>query len=563
MARTWDFSCPDWRERIRRRQSLMPDLPLFEGEAADAVEIFDNLCLPDVPGKPLLRDAAGEWFREIVAAVLGSRDPETNIRHVPELLAMVPKGNSKTTYSAGLMLTALLMNVRPNAAFFLIAPSQATAEIAYDAVAGMIKADPELSNRFWVRDQHKRIEDRENDAQLEVKTFSLEILNGPKPVGVLLDEIHLIAKDSNAKKVLRQIRGGLQKNSEGFLVITTTQSNEPPQGVFESELKVARNIRDGKIKGRLLPILYEFPEDIAKDQGLWSKPDNWSMVMPNLGRSLRIESLIEDWEAESGKGSEDIRLWASQHLNIQIGVGLAAESWAGAEFWEQAAEPAMTFDDILARCDVITVGVDGGGLDDLLGLAVCGREKGTGRWLIWCHAWAHPIVLHRRKEIAAKLSDLEIDGDLTMVPRPGDDVLAVADIIDRIEACGLLAEKNAIGVDSVGIGDIFDELTSDERGIDPSRIVGISQGWKLSGAIKTTERKVAGRDLLHCDQKLMAWCVGNAKSELRGNATTVNKQISGSAKIDPLMALFNAVYLMALSPDAKKKSVYEERGLLV
>jgi phage terminase large subunit-like protein len=71
----------------------------------------------------------------------------------------------------------------------------------------------------------------------------------------------------------------------------------------------------------MLPILYEFPTDIAKDPAKWQDTANWPMVMPNIGRSMRLDSLIRDWETERSKGVKDVAIWASQHLNIEIGVG--------------------------------------------------------------------------------------------------------------------------------------------------------------------------------------------------------------------------------------------------
>ena len=119
-------------------------------------------------------------------------------------------------------------------------------------------------------------------------------------------------------------------------------------------------------------------------------------------------------------------------------------------------------------------------------------------------------------------------------------------VLTRLTAAGLL---DKVGLDPAGIGAILDALLA--TGVPQDKIIGISQGWRLGGSIKTTERKLAEGILVHDGAPMMLWCVGNAKAEPRGNALLITKQTSGTAKIDPLMALFNAVQLMALNPEAQ------------
>jgi phage terminase large subunit-like protein len=277
------------------------------------------------------------------------------------------------------------------------------------------------------------------------------------------------------------------------------------------------------------------------------------MVTPNRGKSITVERLIPDYEQAEASGEGELRRWASQHLNIEIGLALHSDRWAGADFWlEQAKAPGLTLDQLLDRSEVVDVGIDGGGLDDLLGLAVVGRDKDTREWLTWTHAWAHPSALERRKEVAPRLHDFAKDGDLTLVQHIGEDVADVASICALIEARGLL---DKIGCDPAGLGGITDALA--EAGIPENKMVGIQQGWRLTGAIKTAERKLAEGVLVHGGQPLMAWCVGNAKVEPRGNAVIITKQAAGSAKIDPLMSLFNAITLMSLNPEGNGKSFWD------
>jgi phage terminase large subunit-like protein len=557
-----DLSCPDWEQRLREGRSLVPDLPLNQVLAERAVTVFDRLRLADVPNTPTMAEAAGDWFRDIIRALFGSIDAD-GARLIRELLCLVPKKNSKTSNGALLMLTALLLNLRPRAKFIMTGPTQDVAELAFSQVKGAIELDEVLRAKLRVRDHLKLIEHRTSGAELEIMTFDPSVLTGQKPAGVLIDEIHVSAKMAKASSALRQLRGGMLANPEAFLMIITTQSEEPPVGVFREELMTARRIRDGRQKGSMLPVLYEFPESMQKGEKgreAWRDPSNWPMVTPNAGRSITIPRLMQDFETEQAKGEAALRTWASQHLNIEIGLALQSDRWAGADHWEDAAA-TFTLDDLIAQCDVATVGIDGGGLDDLLGLAILGRHRVTRRWMIWTRAWAHPVVMKRRRDIVTILEGFVEDGDVIIVEQLGQDVSGVVDVVQQIYDAGILG---GIGLDPVGIGDILDELTRRSIGGDVLHgdqkaplIQGIPQGWRLAASIKTLERALAAGTAIHASQPLMGWNVANAKAEPRGNAISITKQAAGTAKIDCLVAAFNAVELMTKDPQASGRSFWE------
>ncbi|MCG0995297.1 terminase large subunit [Acetobacter indonesiensis] len=561
----WDLSCPDWQERIRRGQSLMPDMPdLDVARAERAVRIFNRLRIPDIVGTPLLADACGEWFREIVMALHGSFDPVTRARMIRELFILVPKKNAKTTLGAATMLTSVLMNERPRGEFLIVAPTKEVAQLAFDQATGMIDLDRGLKRRFHTQDHKKTITYLTTGATLKIKAFSPDVMTGVKPSGILVDEEHVVAERADADRVMGQIRGGMVSQPEAFLAIITTQSERPPRGVFKADLKKARSIRDGLVQGHTLPILYEFPPDIQKASTVrgqsapWEDPSVWHMVLPNAGRSVTVQRLVDDFQEAKGKGLEELTRWASQHLNVEIGLALRNDRWAGADYWETQADPDLTIAEIIARSDVIVAGIDGGGLDDLLSLTIMGRDSVTAEWLQWSKSWVMEGVLQLRKREASQLQDFVTLGDLVIVQEPGMDIEHLADVLGGVNKSGKLA---MVGLDPMGVGAIVDALS--ERGIGGPRVVGVSQGWTLSGAIKTAERKLADGSLLHCGQPIMAWAVSNAKVEARGNAIIITKQAAGYLKIDPLMSLLNAVVLMSKNPQAKPTMAgFMRRGLL-
>lgn len=567
MALEWSTACPDWERRIVAGESLISMEPLFPDEAEAALEIFKGLRIVDVPGMPTFGEACEQFVFDFVAAIFGAYDAEAGKRLIWEFMLLISKKNSKSTIAAGIMVTALIRNWRHSAELLVLAPTKEVADNVFIPAAGMVRADPELLEILYPIDHERKIRHRVNNSELKVVSADAGVVSGKKAAFVLVEELWQFGKQASASAMLMEATGGQVSRREGFTVYLTTHSDELPRGVMKDKLDQFRGIRDGTIVNkRKLGMLYEWPQAMLEAEA-YLDPENFYVTNPNIGRSVDVE-FIEEKLAEARAGEPgDLQKFLAKHLNVEIGTRLARDRWTGADFWDAAADPALTLEELIRRCEVIVAGIDGGGLDDLLGLCLIGREKGSKRWLVWCRAWAWSVVWKRRADIATMLNQLVEEGSLVRCVMPDEavidleaddeddhelteDVRGVVDVLCQVRDAGLFPETGAIGLDPVGVSAIVDELVA--RGFDADKqLRAIGQGYKLSAAIKGAARKVAARTLRHEGKELMRWCVGNAKMEPRGASAVAIVKATPSAKIDPLAAMFNAVMLMTENPEAK------------
>lgn len=561
MITTWSTALPDWEKRIVAGESLMPCKPLNQDVADIALKIFDSLILVDIIGSPTAGEVTREWAREFIAAIFGAYDTQSQERLITEFFLLISKKNTKSTLAAGIMMIALILNERFSADLAIIAPTKEVANNSYNPARDMIAADPELSAIFNVSDHTRTITHLGTNSTLKVYAAESDTLGGSKFSYVLIDELWLFGKRANAASMLREATGGLASRPEGFVVYLSTMPDEQPAGIFKQKLDYARSVRDGKVDDpQFLGLLYEFPQKYIDDE-LYLDPDNWYITNPNLGASVSTKFLAREFKKAQDEGKEELQDFTAKHLNVQIGISLRANRWAAAEFWEAAKAPKpFTLDELIEASEVITVGIDGGGLDDLLGFAAIGRLPTVLReytdnvtnqkvqvkpWWVWTRAWCHTIALERRMSIAPMLKGFEKDGDLIIVKNIGDESEQVAQLCKQIHDSGKL---DSIGLDPLGIGTLIEELTAVE--IPEDKLIGVSQGFKMAGYIKTSENKIARKHLLHADQDMMAWCVGNSRTVVRGSGTMISKAESGTAKIDPVIGMLNGVALMSLNPEA-------------
>lgn len=565
MTPRWSTACPGWEELIVERKSMIPFSPLFPDEAAAALAVFKSLRVPDLPGQPTFGEVCDEWVFEFVAAIFGAYNPETAQRLITNFLLLISKKNGKSMIAAAIMLTALIRNWRHSAELLILAPTMEVANNSFGPAADIVRADPQLLVFLRVRENRREIMHLKTRAVLKVVAADVDVVGGKKAGFILVEELWAFGPKVKSAKMLLEATGGLASRPEGFVIYLSTHSDEEPEGIFKEKVEYFRDVRDGKTYDpKSFGLLYEFPARMIETKA-YEDPRNWYVTNPNLGRSVSLEFLEDQFKKarHAQNSAEAINNFISKHLNVQIGGAQRTDRWVGAEFWEAQADKTITFEELFERCDVIVIGLDGGGLDDLYGFAALGRDKVTKDWLLWTHAWAHRDVMKRRPGIAQKLLDLEAAGELTFVGDELDDVKDIVDLIERVLDAGLLG---GVWADPAGIGETVDELAQigvtqtegeveDRDGAGAGMLFGAPQGIMMMSAIKTVERRLVKKKFWHNGGALMRWCVGNLKIERTATAIRATKQFAGDAKIDPAMGMFNAAIGMSRNPKPKSDKI--------
>jgi phage terminase large subunit-like protein len=564
VASTWTTACPDWAARIVARESLIPCPPIHPSKADEALGVFKSLQMTDLPMRrdgtwPTMGEVCEQFVFDLVAALFGAQDPHNGDSFVKEAMLLISKKNGKSTIAAGIMLTALVLNWRHGAELLVLAPTIEIANNSFGPAAKMVRADAELTDLLHVIDNQRIIKHRVNEAELKIVAADSGVVGGKKAGFVLVDELWLFGKKSGAEAMLEEATGGQAARPEGWTLYLSTHSDEPPAGVFKSKLAYFRDVRDGNIDDPTsLPMLYEWPEEMIESEA-YLDPENFYVTNPNIGKSPTVayiqRKIVQAQSGEGEDGDTTIQIVVAKYLNVEIGLRLRRDRWAGANLWMDAADKTLTLETLLDRCEVAVMGIDGGGRDDLFGASVAGRERGTGHWLAWSHAWALHSALKVRKKIAPTLQGFVADGDLTLVHTGTQIVDQVAELAVRVRKSGLMPETGAVGVDAWGMGTLVEALVSagfetyDDVTKRGGSILPVRQGVGLTGTIKTVEFKLDGV-LWHDGSKMMAWCVSNARADLRGSNLYISKQMAGAGKIDPLIAMLNAVQLLELGPVA-------------
>jgi len=203
------------------------------------------------------------------------------------------------------------------------------------------------------------------------------------------------------------------------------------------------------------------------------------------------------------------------------------------EEWNAVASANLTLGDIFDRCDFVSAGIDGGGIDDLLSVAVIGRHGDTRRLSLVTVTWARGEVLSR-----LGLTGIEDPGAL-IIPAGVDEYPRVAELVSEAKRRARTFGKAGL---SCYIPEALLDAMEDAGLVIEKDCAGIGR-LSVRAAVSSLRRKVALGQIRHDGSPLLGWSIGTTALHDDNNISAPR-----SAMKTPLMAALRAIALVDRNP---------------
>lgn len=277
-------------------------------------------------------DMAGEPYKleihevAILANLFGWVCAVTGLRRFREVLYYVPRGNSKTTFAAGLCLLMLFTEPDWRMQLFSCGSDGEQAAIVYDIMVDMIESQPELEKRVHIYKSPKRVVLLADKSSYKPLSSEAKTKHGKNANFAIYDETHTYPNG----KLIEAVHTSMVKRKQPLEIHCTT-AGEEGETILNKILHRHRQVRDGDAPGaRLLPIIYEIPQVIRDADPLyWTKEEYWRMANPLYGKALseeyyqmEVQAALSDPEKEES--------FKRLHLNVQTSSFtrfLTSEEW--------------------------------------------------------------------------------------------------------------------------------------------------------------------------------------------------------------------------------------------
>lgn len=240
-------------------------------EAEDRMFFFENGCTfveGKMAGQPL---DLQPWLQSFLCNLFAWKKRD-GFRRYRECMMYVPRGNSKTTTAAAMVLSVMAMDGEAAAQCCSAAATRDQARLCFKVVSQMIRNSTFLSSKFEVLQRSITT----SSAEYKAVASDAGALHGGSLQLIINDELHAHKNE----EVTEALMTSTLKRQQPIIAHLTTADYDRPS-VCNQKYDYACKVRDGLILDpAFLPAIYEASEeDDWEDEATWEKANpNWPVM---------------------------------------------------------------------------------------------------------------------------------------------------------------------------------------------------------------------------------------------------------------------------------------------
>lgn len=485
---------------------------IFDEELAHRpIRFIEKFCKPSKGANNQL--ILQPWQHFIIGSLFGWVHKETKLRRFKEALVFVGRKNGKTTTISGLANYGVSQDGENGAEIHMLANTMKQARLLFDESKAMIKASPVLKKNF--RSLRDAIHYDKTISKIEPQASDSEKLDGLNTHIGIFDEIH----EFKDYKLISVIKNSRAARIQPLLIYITTagfQLNGPLVDMVEAGKDTLNGIIEDERTFYYLASLDD--EDDINDS------ENWIKANPNIGVSIDIEVMKEEWikakriPAERGDFiTKRFNIFANNDEMSFIDHTTLSKNNEVIAFDELENHPC-------------TVGYDLSETEDFTSACATFALE-NGKIAVLSHSWIpkHKVDLSNEK---IPYREWEEAGYLTIQDKPYIDYTDVYDWILKVNEHHPV-EK--ITYDRANAFRLNQELKNYGFVTEETRQGALT----LSPALKSLKELFLDGKVIYNNNPLFKWYVNNVKLKLDRNGNWLPSKQSRYRKIDGFAALLN------------------------
>ncbi len=260
------------------------------------------------------------WQHFVLGSLYGWVHKETRLRRFKEGLIFVARKNGKSTLVSGQSIFGASKDGERGADVILLANSMKQVKrTIFDETKKMIKKSKALSTRF--RPLRDVIYFDKTDSSIEPQASDSEKLDGLNTHLGIFDEIH----EFKDYKLISVIKNSRQARKQPLLEYITTAGAQL-DGPLVKMVEQGKDVLDGLFDDERT---FYFLASLDDDDDI-NDSKNWIKANPNLGISIDLEEMEEDWRLAK-RDPEERADFITKRLNI-LPITLKWLSWTLKQF---------------------------------------------------------------------------------------------------------------------------------------------------------------------------------------------------------------------------------------